>query len=249
MRAHILCVIPARGGSKSVPRKNLLPVAGKPLLVHTIRHALECPGITRTLVSTDDDEIAAVAAEHGAEVPFRRPPELATDDATDYVVLRHALEWLAREENYRPALLVHLRATEPVRDPDRVAVAIRFMLAHPEADSLRSVSVASESPYKMWRLSGVGLVPVVRIEGQPDAHSLPRQVLPLVYRQNGYVDVIRPATILEKGSICGDLVLPFVIDEPVPGIDYPDQVHEVERALDAGSQRARKEETWVRHPA
>lgn len=249
MSGEVLCVIPARGGSKSVPRKNLLPVAGRPLVAHTIAHALACTAITRTIVSTDDDEIAAVAASSGAEVPFRRPAELATDDATDYVVLRHALEWLEAAEGYRPELLVHLRATEPVRRPEVVAAAVEALRACPAADSLRSVSVATESPFKMWRIEDGRLVPVVEVPGLPEAHSMPRQSLPVAYRQNGYVDVVRPHTLLVAGSICGARVLPFVIDEPVPGIDYLDQVGEVERALREPPATRREEGTWVRHPA
>src|SRR5690349_21934025 len=90
-KAEVLALIPARGGSKSVPRKNLLEVAGKPLIAYSIGHALDCALITRTIVSTDDDEIAAVATRFGGEVPFRRPAEFATDTATDLQVFRHAL--------------------------------------------------------------------------------------------------------------------------------------------------------------
>src|SRR5262249_25075379 len=115
-KPDVLALIPARGGSKSVPRKNLLPVGGKPLIAYSIGHALAASSITRTIVSTDDDEIARVAAEHGADVPFRRPAQFATDFATDLEVFRHALEWLAEEEDYVPELVVHLRPTGPVRE-------------------------------------------------------------------------------------------------------------------------------------
>ena len=89
-RREVLALIPARGGSKSVPRKNVLPIGGKPLIVHSIEHALTCTLVTRTIVSTDDDEIAGIATRHGAEVPFRRPAEYATDTATDLDVFVHA---------------------------------------------------------------------------------------------------------------------------------------------------------------
>src|SRR5262245_55509195 len=96
-RAEVLALIPARGGSKSVPRKNLLQIAGKPLIAYSIEHARTCAAITRVIVSTDDEEIAQVARQFGAEVPFTRPAEYATDSATDLAVFRHALGYLADE--------------------------------------------------------------------------------------------------------------------------------------------------------
>src|SRR5262245_15308585 len=91
---EVLALIPARGGSKGIPRKNLLPLAGKPLIAFSIEQARASRLITRTIVSTDDDEIAAEASRYGAEVPFMRPAEFARDSSTDHEVFRHALEWL-----------------------------------------------------------------------------------------------------------------------------------------------------------
>ena len=249
MRREVLALIPARGGSKGVPRKNVIPIAGKPLIAYSIGHALGCAAVTRTVVSTDDEEIAEVSREFGAEVPFVRPSHLATDDANDYEVIRHALEHLSGE-GYLPELVVHLRPTEPLRSTDTLAAAIRTMLAHPEADSLRSVSVADESPYKMWRIEGDYLRPVVELPELCEAHSMPRQKLPVAYRQNGYVDIVRPRTILKRGSICGDVVVPFVIDGPVPGLDYPDQIEDLERALRANTPSSIPpvESSWMRYP-
>ena len=116
MKKDVLALIPARGGSKSVPRKNLLPVAGHPLIAYSIMHAKACPSITRIIVSTDDDEIAQVAQSYGAEVPFKRPADAASDTATDFQVFHHALTWLAEHEAYVPELVVHLRPTGPGRE-------------------------------------------------------------------------------------------------------------------------------------
>ena len=138
---QILALVPARGGSKGIPRKNVLPVGGKPLIAHTIEQARASRLVTRTIVSTDDAEIAAVARAYNAEVPFMRPAEYAQDMSPDIDVFRHALEWLMEHEGYRPDLVVHLRPTGPVR---RVAVidrAITLMLEQRDADALRSVSV------------------------------------------------------------------------------------------------------------
>ena len=227
----ILALIPARGGSKGLPRKNVLPLAGKPLVAHTIATALDSSTITRTIVSTDDDEIAEAARSHGAEVPFRRPAELAADESLDLEVFRHALEWLAREEGYEPELVVHLRPTNPIRRTERVDEAVREMLADLRADSLRSVSVPAQTPYKMWRREGAYLAPLVEVAGVRDAHSRPRQSLPEVWWQNGYVDVIRPRTVLELASMSGERVLPFVVQDRFVEIDYADAFAAAEELL------------------
>lgn len=229
----VLALIPARGGSKSIPRKNLLKVGGKPLVAHSIVTALESKRITRTIVSTDDPEIGDVSEAFGAEVPFQRPAEFSGDHATDLDVFRHALRWLEENESYRPELVVQLRPTQPVRRPSVVDRAIDLMLAHPEADSLRSVELTDEIPYKMWRIQNGRMFPVVELPGVFEAHSAPRQVLPNVYQHNGYVDVIRRRTITEMGSICGINVIPFMMDEHVVDLDYQEQIAELEAAFDA----------------
>jgi N-acylneuraminate cytidylyltransferase len=245
----ILALIPARGGSKGLPRKNVLPLAGKPLVAHTIATALDSSTITRTIVSTDDDEIAEAARSHGAEVPFRRPAELAADESLDLEVFRHALEWLAREEGYEPELVVHLRPTNPIRRTERVDEAVRAMLADPRADSLRSVSVPAQTPYKMWRREGAYLAPLVEVAGVRDAHSRPRQSLPEVWWQNGYVDVIRPRTVLELASMSGERVLPFVVQDRFVEIDYADAFAAAEELLRRREAGDDERDPEVKHPA
>ena len=246
---EILALIPARGGSKGLPRKNVLPLAGKPLIAHTIATALESETITRTVVSTDDDEIAEAARAYGAEVPFMRPAGLAGDDSLDLEVFEHALLWLAREEGYEPELVVHLRPTNPIRRPERVDEAVRAMLADPQADSLRSVSVPAQTPYKMWRRDGAYLVPLVEVAGVRDAHSRPRQSLPEVWWQNGYVDVIRPRTVLELASMSGERVLPFVVQDRFVEIDYADAFAAAEELLRRREAGDDERDTEVKHPA
>jgi N-acylneuraminate cytidylyltransferase len=97
---EVLALIPARGGSKSIPRKNIRSFAGQPLIVYSVACALSAEMITRVIVSTDDEEIVEIAQQHGAEVPFLRPPELAQDDTPDLPVFLHALQWLSDQENY-----------------------------------------------------------------------------------------------------------------------------------------------------
>ncbi|MEP7051219.1 MAG: acylneuraminate cytidylyltransferase family protein [Pseudomonadota bacterium] len=248
-KPEVLALIPARGGSKSVPRKNLLEIAGKPLIAYSIGHALGCSQVTRTIVSTDDPEIAEVSRQFGAEVPFRRPVEFASDTATDLQVFRHALLFL-QEQGYTPDLIVHLRPTGPVRRIDLIEHAIGMMLRHPEADSLRAVGLAEQTPYKMWRIEGSYLRQALELPGFPESHSMPRQKLPAVYWQNGYVDIVRPRTILELDSMVGKVVLPFVIEGKIHELDYPDQIPALAAAVERWQRgEPDPEEEAHRHPA
>jgi len=230
-RPEILALIPARGGSKSIPRKNILPLAGKPLIAYSIEQARAARHITRVVVSTDDEEIGRVAREHGAEVPFMRPAEFAQDLSPDIDVFRHTLTWLRDHERYVPELVVHLRPTGPVRRVELIDEAIERMLAHSEADSLRSISSPIQTPYKMWRIEDGYLRPLVTVGGMVESYCMPRQMLPPVYWQNGYVDVVRARTVLEQGLMCGHTILPFVTNEPMLEIDYPESLPVVEEAL------------------
>ena len=115
---EILAIIPARGGSKSIPRKNIRPLAGHPLIAYSIAAGRQSRLVTRTIVSTDDEEIAAVARQYGAETPFLRPAEFAQDNTTDFPVFTHALGWLKEHEGYQPDIIVQLRPTSPIRPPE-----------------------------------------------------------------------------------------------------------------------------------
>jgi N-acylneuraminate cytidylyltransferase len=249
-RREILALIPARGGSKAIPRKNLLMIAGKPLIAYSIEQALSSRYVTRTIVSTDDPEIADVARRCGAEVPFMRPAELAADRSTDLEVFRHALGWLRDREGYGSELVVHLRPTGPVRRVALIDRAIEALLDRPDADSLRSVSWPTETPYKMWRIVGDCLEPLLELPGVAEPHCAPRQTLPEVYWQNGYVDIVRPRVILEESLMCGRRIVPFVIDEPIFELDYADSIPGIEAALTQLQQRAHPdpEHSVKRHP-
>jgi N-acylneuraminate cytidylyltransferase len=228
----VLALIPARGGSKGIPRKNLIEVAGKPLIAWSILHALASTRITRVVVSTDDPEIAATAAQWGAEVPFVRPADFAADHSPDLDVFRHALGFLAETEDYRPEMVVHLRPTGPVRRVEDIDAAVDLLAGAPEADAVRSVSPVHQSPYKMWRLCDDGTMePLLRIPGVRDCQSQARQSLPSTYWQNGYVDVLRPRAVLELDSMWGERVLPFIVETTLFDLDYPEDIPPVEDAL------------------
>jgi YrbI family 3-deoxy-D-manno-octulosonate 8-phosphate phosphatase len=210
---EVLAIIPARGGSKGIPRKNIRELAGYPLIAYSIAAGLQAQQVSRVVVSTDDSEIADVAKVYGAEVPFMRPLSLAQDDTLDLPVFEHALKWLEENEGYTPDLVVQLRPTSPLRPVDLVDRAIRLMLDHPEADSLRGIVPAGQNPHKMWRFNAEGkMIPLLTVEGIEEPYNAPRQALPPVYWQTGHIDVIRPETILEKHSMSGEVILPLVID-------------------------------------
>ena len=209
---EVLAVVPARGGSKGIPRKNLVPINEIPLIGHSIRHALESPSITRVIVSTEDEEIADVARKFGAEVPFLRPRELAEDQVLDQPVFVHVLETL-KKDGYEPALVVHLRPTSPFRRIEWIEEAIALLAAQPTADSVRSVSRPGQHPYRMFTIAGDGFLKPLMQHEHPAPYVLRRQDLPPVYYYNCVLDITRPATILEKGSMTGDKILPYVLPE------------------------------------
>ncbi|MBU1349343.1 acylneuraminate cytidylyltransferase family protein [Patescibacteria group bacterium] len=216
----ILAIIPARGGSKSIPQKNLATLAGKPLIAYSIQAALDSKLVSRVIISTDDPAIASKGREHGAEVPFMRPAELAADDTPDWPVFAHALEWLAANENYTPRAVVQLRPTSPLRRVHYIDEAVELLLNDPEADSVRSIGPPCLTPYKMWRIEKGNpyLKPLLSAD-IPEPYNAPRQKLPQVWAQNGLVEVTRPATILQKKSMTGDKIIPYVMDIPMVDID------------------------------
>ncbi|MGE5249975.1 MAG: cytidylyltransferase domain-containing protein [Bacteroidota bacterium] len=211
---EVLVIIPARGGSKGIPRKNIRAFAGWPLIAWSIAAAQQADCVGRLIVSTDDDEIAAVAREQGAETPFLRPSEFAQDSTTDLPVFEHALGWLAEHEDYHPDVVVQLRPTSPIRPRGLVDQAVRLLLEQPDADSVRGVVPAGQNPHKMWRITGENgpMKNLLDVPGIPEPYNAPRQSLPPVYWQTGHIDAIRARTILEGGSMSGRVIYPLVID-------------------------------------
>lgn len=210
---EILAIIPARGGSKGILRKNIRNFSGYPLISWSIAAGLKSELVTRVIVSTDDQEIAAVAREWGAETPFLRPEEYAQDQTTDLPVFVHALQWLAEQEGYRPDIVIQLRPTSPIRPVNCVDDAIKILLKNPGADSVRGVVPAGQNPHKMWRLDGIdqpmrNLIPV---DGIDEPYNAPRQILPPIFWQTGHIDAIRPEAIYQ-GSMSGKSIFPLLID-------------------------------------
>jgi CMP-N-acetylneuraminic acid synthetase len=237
VKPEVLAIIPARGGSKSIPRKNIRLLAEHPLIAYSIAAGLAAGMVTRVIVSTDDEEIAEVAHRYGAEIPFLRPLEYSQDTTPDLPVFQHALYWLAENENYQPEVVVQLRPTSPFRRVAHIDGAVTRLLENPAADAVRTVCVPFQNPFKMWRITGDGFMRPIGIElgflNEP--YNQPRQALPEVYWQTGYVDAARASVMLEKDSMTGDCILPLVIDPSEwIDIDSPDDWRWAERLLESG---------------
>ncbi len=236
---NIVAIIPARGGSRSIPRKNIRLVGGKPLIAHSIEKALQSESITRVIVSTDDQEIAEIAARHGAEVPFIRPAEYAQDDTPDWPVFNHALMWMHNNERYEADIVINLRPTTPNRRVETIDQAIRMLIKHPGFDSLRSVRPADYSPYKMVLMRPDGCIePVVRPPNcVNELWNMPRQALPEAYQGDGYIDITRSEVILKYGSMFGARTMGYLIAERAVEIDYEGDLKQAEALLMSNSRK------------
>jgi CMP-N,N'-diacetyllegionaminic acid synthase len=211
-RMSTIAIIPARGGSKGIPRKNLATVAGLPLIVHSIRHAIEAACIDRIIVSTDDPEIAGEARAAGAEVPFMRPSELAGDEVLDLPVFDHSVKWLEENEGEIPDAIVHLRPTTPYRRVEWLQDAVELLRRNSQATSVRSVSPPKQHPYRMFRIGPSDFLEPIMIAEHPSPHVLRRQDLPSLLYYNCVVDVTRASTLKEHRSMTGPRILPYIMN-------------------------------------
>ncbi|PIQ85227.1 MAG: hypothetical protein COV74_09720 [Candidatus Omnitrophica bacterium CG11_big_fil_rev_8_21_14_0_20_45_26] len=186
----VLGLIPARGGSERLPRKNVRLLGGQPLLQYSIEDAKQSKYIDRCLVSTDDNMIAEIAKECGAEVPFLRPKNISGGGVSDTPVAAHAVEWLEKNEGYQPDIIVFLRPTTPFRKDDLIDRCIN-MVIKTGCDSVRSIRpVAHWHPYWMLTIAEDGRVEEL-IPGKTVDIYYQSQLLPPVYKHDGYCDVIR----------------------------------------------------------
>ena len=210
MKPEVLAIIPARGGSKGIPRKNIRILGRKPLIAYAVEVALNSEYVNRVIVTTDDEEISEIAHQCGAEVPFIRPSELAEDSTSDLPVCQHALSWLSAHENYTPDVMAWLRPTAPLRETQDVDTAIKLLIES-DADCVRSVCLAKHHPYWMGRLEGNSLVPL--IDGIDEKKYYQRQLLPTVYQYNGAVDAIWCKSIPEEGMLFSGNILGCIMPE------------------------------------
>ena len=237
---NVMAVIPARGGSKGIPLKNIATLGGKPLIAYTIEVAQKSKLIDASIVSTDDAKIAEVAKNHGADVPFLRPEDLARDDSPDIGFLKHALEWVETHRGWHPQILVILQPTMPFRRVEDVDGALRFMIEQ-NCDSVRTLAVPIHvTPYKMWFLDNAekGIIsPVLKTEYFDRLLTdVPRQKLRPCYWQPGVVIATR-AEFVRKGKVFGPDLRGYVVDiRYAHDIDEPADLEYAEFLIDKRKQ-------------
>lgn len=197
---EVLAIIPARGGSKSIPRKNIVELAGKPLIAYTIEKALNSKSLDRVIVSTDDDEIANISRKYGAEV-IMRPKQLATDEASTESVLQHAVKWLLDNEGYKPDIVVLLEATAPLRKKRIIDEVVNEMIL----TGADSVLTACKDYHYFWEKRGGKFIRL-------DAKYKPRQIRAPRYRENGSVYATK-REVVEQGKRLGGNVRIVLMDE------------------------------------
>ena len=226
----IVGLVPARSGSKGIPKKNIKLLAGYPLMAYSIIASKLASKIERTVVSTDSEEFAEIARSYGAEVPFLRPKEISTDTSLDIEYVKHALKWFEDNEGEKPEYLVILAPPSPLRDPAIIDKAIEKIIHNKEATSLRSAYETGESPYKLFGIKNdywAGLFPN---DPRPEYYNLPRQNFPPVYHPNGYVDIIKSQTLVKTGSLHGSKILSFITPD-VGELDRPEDFEFIEFVL------------------
>lgn len=230
MSKNIVAIIPARGGSKSVPKKNIRLLGNHPLIAYTIATAMRSELIDDVIVSTDSKEIAGISLEYGASVPFIRPDQISQDHSTDIEFFQHYISFAASRGSI-PEILVHLRPTTPFRMVEIVDKAIEFIIKRSNATSLRSVYETQITPYKIFQMSGDYLKGYFPNDEREEYYNLPRQVFPKSFIPNGYVDIVKTSTI-SNGTLHGQNMLGYITDK-VPDIDTLDDFIFAERVLES----------------
>ena len=232
---NVVALIPARGGSKRVPGKNVRTLGGHPMLAYTISAAVDSGIFDSIIVSTDSEEVAAVARHYGAEVPFLRPAALASDTSPDIEWLEYTLEELrARARTWDCFSL--LRPTSPFRTAETIRRAWARFTAQQGVDSLRAVEKCAQHPGKMWIVRGERMSPLLPFSlispkpqsgesggegGEQPWHSTPYQALPTVYVQNASLEIAWTRVVRERRTIAGDVLVPF-LTEGYEGFDIND---------------------------
>ena len=211
---EILCIIPARSGSKGIKNKNIMDYNGKPLLVWSIEQAQKCKYNMKIVVSTDSNEYANIAKKYGAEIPFLRPNNISADLSTDFEFIDHCIKWLKTNENYTCDIILQLRPTSPTRNIEDINKALQiFIKNRNKFDSLRSVIPFDKSPYKMYTLNNNILTPLFNeINNIQEPYNKPRQILPQCYLHNGYIDILN-TSILNENTISGKNILSFIMEQ------------------------------------
>ena len=213
--SKVIGLITARGGSKGLPGKNIKPLLGKPLIAYTIEAAKKSGVFDRIILSTDDPKIAEVAKQYGCEVPFMRPAEFATDNASHMDVVLHAVNWLQANEGYRPDYVMILQPTSPMRQAKHIRDSVELIIKT-GADSVFSVAKLPEefSQYKAMLIDKDGYLKLTT--GEPIYKRVARrqEVVPNYYSA-GLVYLFRTELLFNKDNpnFYGDKVVPYIVEE------------------------------------
>jgi len=217
-KKKILAIIPARGGSKGIPKKNIKLLAGKPLIAYTCQAAKKSNLIDRVIVSTDDPKIAKVAKRYKVEIPFIRPANISRDSTPAIAVCNHALKWLEKNENYKPDAIIYLQPTSPLRTTKHINQAIITFQKNPEADTLVSVTPVPHNfqPIKLMKLKGKYLSAHIKNQG---TKRLSRNKMPILYARNGPAILISETKNILANKLYGDKIAAFIMENSVDNID------------------------------
>jgi len=222
----ILAIIPARGGSKGIPRKNIFPLAGKPLLAWTVEAAKKSKMIDRVVVSSDDDEILEIAEKFGAE-PIKRPKSMAGDKSPFNLLIFHALDYLKKKENYIPDILVYLQPTSPLRKGKDINEALALLRS--KAECVISVCKTNNKILKYFLTNEKGYLQGVSNNEFP---FMNRQELPAVYMPNGAIYAIKRELFRRTGKLFSKHTVPFIMSsESSLDIDSIEDMKNVEKIL------------------
>lgn len=208
-KPSIFAIIPARGGSVGLPRKNIAPVLGRPLLHYTCEAALASRTLTEVILSTDDEEIAAAGREAGVTVPFLRPESLARSDSSSFDVVLHALEWFRATRGHDPEAVVLLQPTSPLRTADDIDESVALFREH-RPDTVLSVTEIPHhcNPVSAWRMDDGALVPFMENEG---ARVLRSQDKPPAYAPNGAIYITDTRYLLARRTLFGETIVPHLM--------------------------------------
>ena len=239
-KTPILCIIPARSGSKGIPNKNIKLFCKKPLLAWSIEHAKKSVfnNKMRIVVSTDSKKYQKIALEYGAEAPFLRPKNISGDYSTDYEFIKHALDFFKKSENYIPEIILQLRPTYPTRKVEILDECLKlFIQKRKRFDSLRTVIPHEKSPYKMYKINDDNsLKPLFsEVNNIKEPYNNCRQILPKTYLHNGYIDILN-SSIIKNNTVSGDNIFPYVMSKndyhDIDNMDDWNKGMEIQNAID-----------------
>jgi len=216
----VLAIIPARGGSKGIPRKNIKILAGKPLIAWTIEEAKKSNYIDKIIISTDDNEIAKVSSKYGAEVPFIRPALLAKDETATNEVILHAIKWLEKNQNIKLDVLILLQPTSPLRNICQIDSAIERFVSDIYTNCLVSVKEVEENPYWMKIIDDSSYLKNFITK---HINYIRRQDLPKMYVLNGAIYIMEVSDFLGYKSFDVDNTIPFIMDT-ISSIDIDSEI-------------------------